>query len=157
MNSNAKSPGAPGSPENTAAAGNQPARATLLLAEDDAAVRGFLQALLEQAGYQVLAAGNGRQALALCTDYAGVIHALITDVVMPETNGRELAERACSIRPDLKVVVVSGYVDRGLKQKDSPHPRFAFLQKPFTEESLFEVLADLQIPFPAPKAELVHA
>jgi CheY-like chemotaxis protein len=120
---------------------------TVLLAEDDAAVRDFIQAILEQAGYAVLVAENGRKALALCENDSGRINALITDIVMPEVNGRELAEQARRKRPDLKVLFISGSVDRGPKQYlvgDSAGN--AFLEKPFTSESLLAILAGLSVP-----------
>jgi CheY-like chemotaxis protein len=109
---------------------------TLLLAEDDPAVRGFMSSVLEQGGHQVLLAENGRRALEICKSHVGPIQALITDVVMPETNGRELAERARVLRPDLKVLMVSGYVDRGIRPGAEDAPACAFLEKPFTAESL---------------------
>jgi len=112
---------------------------TLLLAEDDPAVRGFMSSVLEQAGYHVLLAENGRKSLEICKSFTGPIHALITDVVMPETNGRELAERARVLRPDLKVLFVSGYVDRGIKD-ESAGGSCAFLEKPFTAESLLSAV-----------------
>jgi len=111
---------------------------TLLLAEDDPAVRGFMSSVLEQAGYHVLLAENGRKSLEICNSFAGPIHALITDVVMPEINGRELAERARVLRPDLKILFVSGYVDRGIK--DESNSSCAFLEKPFTAESLLSAV-----------------
>ncbi len=115
-------------------------KTTLLLAEDDPAVRGFMSSVLEQAGYHVLLAENGRKSLEICRNFAGPIHALITDVVMPETNGRELAERAKVLRPDLKVLFVSGYVDRGIKDQSESQDSCAFLEKPFTAESLLSAV-----------------
>jgi CheY-like chemotaxis protein len=116
---------------------------TVLLAEDDPAVRGFIDSILEQAGYQVLTAENGRKALDLCRNHPGSIRALITDVIMPEVNGRELAELARLLRPELKVLFVSGYVDRGPKEQNGGHPVNAFLEKPFTAEGLLGALAKL--------------
>jgi CheY-like chemotaxis protein len=114
-------------------------KTTLLLAEDDPAVRGFMGSVLEQAGYHVLLAENGRKSLEICRNFTGPIHALITDVVMPETNGRELAERARLLRPDLKILFVSGYVDRAIKDESDGHS-CAFLEKPFTAESLLSAV-----------------
>jgi DNA-binding NtrC family response regulator len=125
--------------------------ATILVAEDDPAVRVFVNAVLEQAGYEVILAENGRKSLEICRNFPGAIHVLVADVVMPETNGRELAERAKVIRPDLKVVFISGYVDRPLKEKDGDDPSYAFLEKPFSAQSLVETIAR----FRAVSAEMV--
>jgi len=116
------------------------ASATILLAEDDPTVRQFTRSVLQERGYQVLAAENGAKALELCASYSGHIHALVTDVVMPEMNGRMLAERARLIRPNLKVLFVSGYIDRGLKDEDISIAGSAFLEKPFTGESLLKLV-----------------
>ena len=113
---------------------------TILLAEDDPTVRALVQALLEDHGYQVLAAENGRKALDLCGDFAGPLTALVTDVVMPEMNGRTLAQQARLIRPGLKVIFVSGYVDKGLKEEDLSAGSSAFLEKPFTGDALLKIL-----------------
>jgi CheY-like chemotaxis protein len=120
------------------------ALATVLVAEDDLAVRDFVSSVLEQEGYKVLVANNGRQSLEICKNHDGPIYALITDVVMPEINGRELAERARLIRPNLKVLFISGYVDRGLREEDTQNPSYAFLEKPFTAESLLTLLGSFR-------------
>jgi len=117
--------------------------ATILLADDEPAIREFVAAVLQQQGYEVLIAENGRRSLELCKNYDGIIHLLITDVVMPEMNGRELAERAKVIRPDLKVLFMSGYVDRALKEEDTSNPSYAFLEKPFSAETLQECVAGI--------------
>ena len=108
---------------------------TVVLAEDDASVRNFMASILEQAGYRVLSAGNGSQALEICNTHRGSVNVLITDVVMPETNGRELSERVRAILPEVKILFVSGYVDRGADDYDS-----AFLEKPFSAEVLLSAL-----------------
>ena len=115
---------------------------TILLAEDDPTVRRFVLSVLEDQGYHVLAAENGIKALELCAGHAGSIDALVTDVVMPELNGRELAQRARLIRPELKVLFVSGYINRGLKDEDILNPSNAFLEKPFTGDSLLNAVAN---------------
>ena len=124
-------------------AGGAAGSITILLAEDDPDVRAFVCSLLEQQGYDVLLAENGRQSLELCRRHNGVIHALITDVVMPEINGRELAERAKLLRPELKVVFMSGYVDRGPKDDNASNPSYAFLEKPFSAETLLDTVKSL--------------
>ena len=121
----------------------RPGAATILLAEDDPTVRGFVSAVLEDRGYRVLATENGSKALDLCMTYPGPIHALVTDVVMPELNGRNLAERARVLRPNLKILFVSGYIDQGLKDEDICDAAHQFLEKPFTGEALLRVVEDL--------------
>jgi two-component system cell cycle sensor histidine kinase/response regulator CckA len=120
----------------------KPVSGTILLAEDDPTVRGFVLAVLQDRGYHVLAAENGSKALELCTNYSGPIHALVSDVVMPELNGRALAERARLMRPDMKVLFVSGYIDQGLKDEDISNPSYAFLEKPFSGEALLKIVGD---------------
>ena len=115
---------------------------TILIAEDNPAVRGFISAVLSQAGYQVLVAEDGGKSLEICTNHAGQIAALVTDVMMPNTNGRELAERARLVRPHLNVLFVSGYADRAPKEVNQANPCFAFLEKPFTAESLLTAVGN---------------
>jgi nitrogen-specific signal transduction histidine kinase len=117
------------------AAGPPPARAgqgseTILLAEDDAAVRSLARRALEQYGYRVLEAVNGREAVDLMRSHRDEIDLLLTDIVMPEMGGRRSAEHILQTRPDLKVLYMSGYAG-----PDQPDGR-AMVQKPFTPESL---------------------
>jgi CheY-like chemotaxis protein len=116
---------------------------SILVAEDDPSVRELVVQILNEQGYKVLAAENGRKALEQCTKHDGQIHVLITDAVMPELNGRELAERARRIRPNLKVLMMSGYVDRAPKEEDTANPSYAFLQKPFVDDSLLDLVEGL--------------
>ena len=81
---------------------------SILLVEDEDAVRELVRRILTAGGYAVLEARNGREGLKLCETHAGKIDLLVTDVVMPELGGRELAEAALKLRPGLKVVFVSG-------------------------------------------------
>jgi CheY-like chemotaxis protein len=126
---------------------------TILLAEDDATVRGFVLAVLQDRGYQVLAAENGAMALEICSSFKGRIDALVTDVVMPEMNGRTLAEKARLVRPNLRVLFVSGYVDRGLKDEDILRGGNAFLEKPFSGEALLKIVADFCSQSPAERGQ----
>src|SRR5262245_52796557 len=82
---------------------------TVLLADDEDLVRGFVRLVLERQGYCVLEAPGGDEALALCEQFEGPIHLLVTDVVMPRMNGRELAKRVRDMRPETKVLYVSGF------------------------------------------------
>lgn len=82
---------------------------TILLVEADARARARMAGALERAGYRVLQAGEGEEALALSLSRKGGIHLLITDVMMPVMNGKELAERLCAMRPEIRILFVSAF------------------------------------------------
>src|SRR5213592_1044324 len=109
---------------------------TILLVEDEHLVRLLARKVLERAGYRVLVAAGGAEALDLAERYAGTIHLLLTDVVMPGMNGRELIRRLAPLRPDLRVLYMSGYADEAVAQHGVLDPGTAFLQKPFTPGGL---------------------
>src|SRR5438128_2412903 len=109
---------------------------TILVAEDERLVRVLAQKVLERAGYRVLVGAGGADALALAERHDGPIHLLLTDVVMPEMNGRELARRLTAVRPGVRVLYMSGYADEAVAQHGVLDPGTAFLQKPFTPEAL---------------------
>jgi PAS domain S-box-containing protein len=109
---------------------------TVLLVEDEESILRLGKAVLEQFGYKVLPAGTPEQALVMAERYEGPIHLLVTDVVMPKMNGKELMERLKKLRPHIKVLFMSGYtgnviVHRGILEDD-----VQFLQKPFSINSL---------------------
>jgi CheY-like chemotaxis protein len=109
---------------------------TVLLVEDDEMVRDLARQVLETYGYRVLAAGGGREALKLCQSHRGDIHLLLTDVVMPDMSGRDLAERLREKCPRLKVLYMSGYTDDIIAHHGVLEPNMEFLEKPFTPEAL---------------------
>jgi two-component system, cell cycle sensor histidine kinase and response regulator CckA len=111
----------------------EPARGdeTVLLAEDEPAVRAVTSAVLESHGYRVLSAGNAAQALAIATRHEGPIHLLVTDVVMPDTHGHELATRMRELREDIRVLYISGYTPERVDLEGAP-----VLMKPFASKSL---------------------
>ena len=109
---------------------------TVLVVEDQEEVRQLTKRVLEARGYAVLAARNGAEALEIVARHPTRIHLMITDVVMPGMNGRELAELACAKRSDLKVLYVSGYTGEAVLQHRLLEPGVAFLQKPFTPDAL---------------------
>src|SRR5437899_2212248 len=109
---------------------------TVLVVEDQEEVRQLTKRVLEARGYAVLAARNGAEALEIVARHPTRIHLMITDVVMPGMNGRELAELACAKRSDLKVLYVSGYTGEAVLQHRFLEPGVAFLQKPFTPDAL---------------------
>jgi PAS domain S-box-containing protein len=114
---------------------------TILLAEDDDAVRAIARTTLERAGYRVLAASDGLRALALLDEHPEEIDLLLTDVIMPNMNGRELAERMSALRPGLPVLFVSGYTDNVLADQGILQSETALLDKPFTPASLTAAVA----------------
>ena len=111
-------------------------RETILLVEDDTAVRGFARRVLAAQGYTVLEAGNGIAALGLAAQHAAAIDLLVTDVVMPGLNGRVLADRLRALRPDLPVLYVSGFPEKHLDEPELVGPRVAFLQKPYSADAI---------------------
>ena len=116
---------------------------TILLAEDDDAVRAIARTTLERAGYRVLSASDGASALVLADGHAGPIDLLLTDVIMPGMNGRELAQGMTTRRPGLPVLFVSGYTGNVLADHGLPSADHALLDKPFTPASLTAAVAAL--------------
>ena len=108
---------------------------TILLVEDELMVRVLARDVLLLQGYQVLEADSAR-AVQLCQSYDGVIALLLTDVVMPVISGRELAEKLAPLRPQMKVLYMSGYTDNVIVHHGVLKPGIAFLQKPFTPDGL---------------------
>jgi CheY-like chemotaxis protein len=121
---------------------------TVLLVEDAAAVRAVAKQVLERQGYTVLEAADGAAALRLAQDHRGPIHLLLTDVVMPQVSGRELAERLAHLRPDTKVLYASGYTDDSVVRHGILESGTAYLQKPFTPESLARKVREVLDPTP---------
>jgi CheY-like chemotaxis protein len=119
--------------------------ATILVVEDQAPVRILIKAVLQQHGYEVIEASDGDQALALAERHPGRIHLLLTDVVLPGMNGKELSDRLRKVRSDLKVLLVSGYAASVIVPGGAPGLGAAFLHKPFSPDDLaakvLEVLA----------------
>jgi len=109
---------------------------TLLLVEDEDHVRNLLAEALRLGGYKVLTAANGEEALNLLDGLDAEVHLIITDVVMPKMSGPQLAQRVRQTRPDAKVIFMSGYNDRAETFTQVFKEGGAFLQKPFTVESL---------------------
>jgi two-component system cell cycle sensor histidine kinase/response regulator CckA len=116
---------------------------TILLVEDEDSLRAVARGILRRAGYHVLEAQNAGEALLLCEAHRGPIQLLLTDVVMPRLSGPDLAERLLVMRPDMKVLCMSGYTDDGVVQRAVAGGRFAFLQKPITPDSLARKVRDV--------------
>jgi PAS domain S-box-containing protein len=109
---------------------------TVLLAEDDDAVRGFVSQVLTRSGYRVLEAADARSAAALSREWNDPIHLLITDVVMPEMGGRDLARLLEEERPGLPALFISGYAGEVGAWEGFPRPGQGFLPKPFSPGAL---------------------
>jgi two-component system cell cycle sensor histidine kinase/response regulator CckA len=109
---------------------------TVLLVEDEKGVRELAREYLEQNGYTVLEAENGARALEIASAHDGPIHLMLTDVVMQGISGRELAEKAAKIRPDMKVLFMSGYTDQAVIHHGLLSAETVLLQKPFTLNAL---------------------
>src|SRR5690606_23784854 len=105
---------------------------TVLLVEDEKAVRVLVRRVLDRMGYTVIEAEDGGKALAIMQERAEPIDLLLTDVIMPGTNGRELADQLQSALPGLKVLFMSGYTDEAISQHGVLVAGVAFLEKPFT-------------------------
>jgi response regulator RpfG family c-di-GMP phosphodiesterase len=109
---------------------------TLLLTEDEASVRRFMRRVLDEQGYTVFEAANGAEALQLAARHPGPIDLLVSDVIMPELGGAELAQRLKRTHPETRVLYVSGYADDAIGQHGVLAEDASFLAKPFTSESL---------------------
>jgi CheY-like chemotaxis protein len=109
---------------------------TVLLVEDEDAVRRLARLTLESHGFTVLDAHSPGDALLLAEQHPGTIDLLVTDVIMPGMSGRELAERLLRSRPGLKVLYMSGYSDDILDERGALGPGMAFLPKPFSPAAL---------------------
>lgn len=109
---------------------------TVLVVEDESAVRSFTCMVLQRSGYQVLEAANGEEALAVSREHPGEIHLLLTDMVMPGMGGSQVAEALESQRPVMRVLLLSGYTENTIVQRAALGRELPFLQKPFTMEVL---------------------
>jgi two-component system, cell cycle sensor histidine kinase and response regulator CckA len=115
---------------------------TILLVEDDAAVRHLAQRILEGRGYAVLAAGSASTALDLSAAHLGVIDLLLTDVELPGTNGQELADRIVASRPAARVLFMTGYDESDAEVRAGRHTGALFVRKPFTADTLVSYVRD---------------
>jgi two-component system cell cycle sensor histidine kinase/response regulator CckA len=111
--------------------------ATILVAEDEPALRTLARVILEQEKYRVLEAASGQDALEVAAQYPGTIDLVLTDIVMPGVGGPELVAELSSVRPELDVIYMSGYADSRIAGRDESH---SLLRKPFDREQLIELV-----------------
>jgi CheY-like chemotaxis protein len=116
---------------------------TILVVEDQDAVRGFVVDALRQCGYHVIEAHDAREAIAESQRASGAIHLLLTDVVMPGMNGKELSEHLRELYPKLAVIFMSGYTADLIARRGVPDRDVAFLRKPFSVEELAQKVRDV--------------
>jgi CheY-like chemotaxis protein len=109
---------------------------TILLVEDEDMVRKLVRVTLEREGYTLLDAGGPDEAQRICENHQGFIHLMITDVVMPRSSGRELADRVALLRPEMKVLYMSGYTGNAILNSGVLDKAANFLQKPFSPQML---------------------
>jgi two-component system cell cycle sensor histidine kinase/response regulator CckA len=116
---------------------------TILLTEDDDMVRRLVRSVLETYGYRVLEAANGSAALLICERHEGLIHLLISDLIMPGMSGRDLDNRAAQLRPEMKVLYMSGYTDDTIVGQGFLDEGTPFLQKPFAPDTLAQKVREV--------------
>jgi two-component system, cell cycle sensor histidine kinase and response regulator CckA len=124
-------------------AGTQAGGETILVVDDEEAVRSSTRRALERAGYTVIPATDGADALRLFTEHDGAVDMVITDVVMPGLGGRELVGRLKIMSPELPVLFLSGYTEEGVRNQGVLEPGAAYLEKPFTSENLLHKVREV--------------
>jgi two-component system cell cycle sensor histidine kinase/response regulator CckA len=120
-----------------------PGHETVLLVEDEGMLRALAREVLEEAGYRVLEAAGGEEALRLAGSHPGPIHLVLTDVVMPGISGRQVAERLAASRPEIKVLYTSGYTDDAVFKRGVLPEGTAFIHKPFTTDGLVRKVREI--------------
>jgi DNA-binding response OmpR family regulator len=138
----------------------EPGTETILLVEDEANLRYLARQFLEKQGYKVIDAADGAVAMQIAVAHEGVIHLLLTDVIMPGMNGRELAQRISEIRPNVKVLYMSGYTENVVGHNGMLDAGVRLLQKPFSLRNLKSKVREVldarpavEVTLPTPPAE----
>ena len=128
----------------------EPGTETILLVEDEANLRYLARQYLEKQGYRVIEAADGAVAMQIAVAHEGIIHLLLTDVIMPGMNGRELAQRICEIRPNVKVLYMSGYTENVIGHDGTLDAGVRLLQKPFNLRDLKSKVREVLDATPTP-------
>ncbi len=129
-------------------------RETILLVDDEPQVVTLVREMLSREGYHVLGAGDGDEALRIAGDAETQLELLLTDIVMPQMNGRDLADRIKGLRPGIRVLYMSGFMKEAiLKYYGISITGIPFLQKPFTRETLARKVREV---LDAPATEAAH-
>jgi DNA-binding NtrC family response regulator len=118
-------------------------RETLLIVENEAAIRNLLQMAFRRDGYSVLAAESGHEALAIVRDHTGAIDLVITDVIMPDMDGPELVKHLQSLRPHTRTLFMSGYTNETLGEHGIVSGNVNFIQKPFSPRVIAQRVRDI--------------
>jgi PAS domain S-box-containing protein len=129
-------PALPEQPDASAAAPSLQGSETVLIVEDQDAVRQLATTILESYGYRVLQASNGPEAIALAESYRAAIHLLLTDIILPLMDGRVLADKLRAVRPETKILYISGYSEEKIGRSNPLDGDLAYLSKPFTSQAL---------------------
>ncbi len=137
----------------TESASVEPGTETILLVEDEANLRYLARQFLEKQGYRVLEAADGAVAIQLAVAHEAMIHLLLTDVIMPGMNGRELAQRILEIRPNIKVLYMSGYTENVIGRNGTLDAGIRLLQKPFTLRDLKSKVREVLDSTPVPQED----
>jgi nitrogen-specific signal transduction histidine kinase/CheY-like chemotaxis protein len=128
---------------------------TILIVEDDAGLLEVTHRSLEAVGYAILSARNREEAIRIAQSHPGPIHLMVTDVILPGINGAQLASQLSRLRPEMKVLFVSGYTDESIVRHGVLEPGLAFLQKPFSPKALNRKVGEMlaaALPFAEPAA-----
>ncbi len=123
---------------------------TVLLVEDEDAVRTLAKLVLQSHGYNVLEARDGREAIGIAQQHGDRVHMLVTDLVMPRMSGRQLADVLTRLRPNLRILFMSGYTDEAIVRQGALDPGVAFLQKPFSPIALARKVREVLDSQPSP-------
>ncbi|MCR4317405.1 MAG: PAS domain-containing protein [Planctomycetes bacterium] len=118
---------------------------TILVAEDEDSVRKVVVRILKQGGYNTLDASNANEAIEICRTYEGVIDLLLTDVILPGKGGKELSGAIKAMRPDIRVVFMSGYTDNAIVHHGVLDEGVAFIEKPISPKALLEKIAEYKM------------
>src|SRR5450755_1630424 len=128
----------------------EPDTETILLVEDEANLRYLARQYLEKQGYKVIEAADGAVAMQIAVAHEATIHLLLTDVIMPGMNGRELAQRIAEIRPNVKILYMSGYTENVIGHNGMLDAGVRLLQKPFTLRDLKSKVREVLDATPTP-------